>query len=127
MGVAADAAVPIIVGASNGATSSIVAAIVCVTIGVAITCGSELWSILVWLKDAHLVDEILGVSEIWIWVALAEVWKNLAPHQILNAKNLTENLSGIWSSDAMHSVEAHREIFSSQKFFDLVEIEQRLH
>ena len=57
----------------------------------------------------------------------AEIWQNIASVKFLNSKYFAENFVGVGAGDAMHSIEAHREVRSGEQSLDLVEVKELLH
>ena len=69
----------------------------------------------------------MSVCQVRIWVTTSEIWQHIAPHQVLNSKQVTKDLLSVWSTHAMHTVKTHGKVWPCDKSFDLVKVEETLH
>lgn len=98
-----------------------------ISISIAITGGSEVWTNPSLSTDSHLIYKVLRIGQIGIWMAAAKVLEDITPHEIVDSEALLEDFLGVWARDTMHTVKAHCKILSVDKGADLVEIEEVLH
>ena len=98
-----------------------------ISISIAITGSSEVWTNPSLSIDSHLINEVLRIGQIRIWVAAAKVFKDITSHEVVDSEALLEDFLGVWAGDTMHTVKAHSKILSADKGADLVEIEEVLH
>ena len=95
-------------------------------VAVAVTVAGCTEAVVVSLEEK--IRQIMGVSEVWIRMPAAEIfkWNAIAHAARWCCKQILEHTFGVWPRDGMHRVKGQREI-AAQQTPDLIEIEQLLH
>ena len=98
-----------------------------VSVCIAIAGSSKLWSSCIAIEDSHFGNQVFGICQVRVWMSTSKIAKDIAPHEILDLEDLSEDFLGVWTGDSVHSIETHGEVWSCKQRLDAVEVEKGAH